>query len=339
MERPFAITDGDGHLRERDEELYPYLVGKYPIDVLRNYYLFPDLDGRRRTGRPGDGHDSDSWQTFLDTAGIAGSVLYPTAGLAFALCRDREWARDLARAYNRFVHDAYLRQNPNLRAVALLPVQDPPAAADELEFATKQLGMVAGLLPAPGLSRPYGDPIFDPLYQRAQALHAPLAVHGASKLGLGFDNFDLDLEMPRNGGFVLAHPFAQMTQFTNMVCQGVFHRFPDLKVAYLEAGCGWVPFLLERTDRRMSRLGKYVATDQVRNSPIYFHAELDEPMALAYVSGIVGEDRLLYASDYPHEPHEEVIEDLETFLGREDVPLPLKQKLLHDNITAFYSLA
>jgi len=42
------IIDGDGHIYERDEDLIPYLRGKYPEDTLRTYYLFPTLDGWRR---------------------------------------------------------------------------------------------------------------------------------------------------------------------------------------------------------------------------------------------------------------------------------------------------
>ncbi len=42
------IIDGDGHIYERDEDIIPYLQGKYPEDTLRTYYLFPTLDGWRR---------------------------------------------------------------------------------------------------------------------------------------------------------------------------------------------------------------------------------------------------------------------------------------------------
>jgi hypothetical protein len=42
------IIDGDGHIYERDEDIIPYLRGKYPEETLRTYYLFPTLDGWRR---------------------------------------------------------------------------------------------------------------------------------------------------------------------------------------------------------------------------------------------------------------------------------------------------
>ncbi len=207
-----GIIDGDGHFFERDELLYPYFDSqKYPIEGLRRYYLFPDLDGWRRgpAGRP-YGDDVQGWHTFMDEAQIAEAVLYPTAGLGFAQARDPEWAADLARAYNDFVYDHYLEQSPRLKAVALIPLQEPKAAAKELRRAVTELGMVGAVLPAPGLSSPCGDRAFDPLYEAANALGTMLAVHGAARRGLGFDFYHTSETRPESaqGGFIVAHPFA-----------------------------------------------------------------------------------------------------------------------------------
>ena len=332
------IIDGDGHLYERDEDIRPYLQGKYPEETLRTYYLFPTLDGWRR-GIPPRGHryDAAGWAQFMDATGISESVLYPTLGLAFAYARDPDWAADLARAYNDYVYDHFLMRNARLKAVALLPVQAPRAAAAELRRAINELGMVGGLLPTPGLTVGYGDTCFDPLYEAAQALGTMLGVHGAARqhgIGVNLDYVGAD------GGqaFVLAHSFGQMSQFTHMIFGRVFERFPRLKVAFLEAGCGWVPYLIERIDRRTERTGRRLATEQVRNHPVYFHAELAERQVLPLALSVVGEDRFLYASDFPHEPDDEIMEVLEAFLVREDVSQSAKQKILCENIEALYTL-
>ena len=333
-----GIIDGDGHFFERDELLYPYFdAQKYPIEGLRRYYLFPDLDGWRRgpAGRP-YGDDVQGWHTFMDAAQIAESVLYPTAGLGFAHARDPEWAADLARAYNDFVYDYYLKQTPRLKAVALIPVQAPHAAAQELRRAVTELGMVGAVLPAPGLSRPYGDRAFDPLYETANALGTMLAVHGASRRDLGFDFYHATETRPESaqGGFIVAHPLAQIVQFVNMTLERVFERFPHMKVAFLEAGCGWVPYFIERIDRRT----KGLASAQVQQYPVYFHAELEEKEVLTTCIKVLGDDRLVYASDYPHEPEDEIIESLQHFLGREDLSLRSKEKILRDNIKVLYGM-
>ena len=123
-----------------------------------------------------------------------------------------------------------------------------------------------------------------------------------------------------------------------MIFGRVFERFPRLKVAFLEAGCGWVPYLIERIDRRTERSGHRLATEQVQNHPVYFHAELAERQVLPLALDVVGEDRLLYASDFSHEPDDEIKEVLEAFLVREDVSPSAKQNILCENIEALYTL-
>src|SRR5262245_37443813 len=332
------IIDGDGHIYERDEDIIPYLQGKYPDETLRTYYLFPTLDGWRR-GLPPRGHayDAAGRSQFMDDTGISEAVLYPTLGLAFAYARDPTWAADLARAYNDYVYDHFLTRNARLKAVALLPVQDPKAAAAELRRAISELGMVGGLLPTPGLNVGYGDTCFDPPYETAQALGTMLGVHGAARqhgIGVNLDYVGAD------GGqaFVLAHSFGQMSQFTHMIFGRVFERFPYLKVAFLEAGCGWVPYLIERIDRRTERSGRHLATEQVQNYPVYFHAELAERQVLPLTFSVVAVRRSTYASDFPHEPDDEIVEVLEAFLARQDLSQSAKQKILCDNIAVLYAL-
>jgi predicted TIM-barrel fold metal-dependent hydrolase len=324
-----GIIDGDGHIRERDEDLYPYFGSKYPLERLRNYYLFPTLDGWRRAGGSKFGWDVEGWHQFMDWAGISSTILYPTVGLGYAFSKEPEWAGDLARAYNDYIYHQYLKQSSRTKAVALIPVQDPAAAARELRRAVAELGMLGGLLPTPGLRRYYGDTAFDPLYREAQALGVMLAVHGAARQGIGLDWND-----DPNQGFILSHAYAQMSQFTNMVCERVFQRFPNLKVAFLEAGCGWLPYLMERIDRKTDGL----ATQQVRDCPVYFHAELEEQASLVCAVSVVGEDRFIYASDYPHEPADAIRHALCSFQARTDVSQRVKERILRDNIKALYGM-
>ena len=68
---------------------------------------------------------------FLNASGVAGSVLYPTMGLAMAHIKDVKWAAVMARCYNDYLYGEYLSQEPE-RLVgrrALLPIQDIAAAA------------------------------------------------------------------------------------------------------------------------------------------------------------------------------------------------------------------
>ena len=329
------VIDADGHIFERDEEINPYLPPEHQDSgSFKNAAFWPSLDGWRRGGLRAGHVDAAAWGKFLDDAEISAAVIYPTAALGFGFCRDPEWAVAVARGYNDFVFDRYLEQDSRLKAVAVLPLQDPQAAATELQRAVGELGMVGGLLPAAGLRIPYGDSAFDPLYHAAEDLQVPLAVHGAPRQGVGIDFID-----DPDAGFVLAHPLPVMVQFTSMIFAGVWDRFPRLKGAFLETGCGWVPYLIERIDRRTEgRRHRKLASEQVRNSPIYFHAELEEEGVLPTALAEVGDDRFLYASDFPHESAATATHALETFLARSDVSQGAKKKILCDNVKQIYGL-
>ncbi len=327
------IIDADGHLFERDEDLHPYLPDETRERAGSSYY-FPTLDGWRRGSFRKGYSDAEGWLKFLDNLEISSTVIYPTAGLGFGFARDPRWAADLARAYNDFTYENFKKVSPRLNAVALLPLQDPEAAARELRRAVEQGGMVGGLLPAVGLRHSFGHPSYDPVYREAEALGVPLAVHGAPRQGLGFDHLD-----DGDQGFALAHPMALMIQFTNMIYERVFERFPRLEVVYLEAGVGWAPYLIERIDRRTARRGRHLASEQVRDHPIYFQAELEERQVLLAAIDAIGADRLIYASDYPHERLDDITEALQNFLRRDDVSQSAKQKILCDNVKALYGMA
>ena len=100
MTKPVLI-DADGHVIERDALLLPYLEPPFRgCEDLLNFPFFPSLDGWHRGARrvaDGKGRQTvyvraTDWLAFLDEAGVALSVLYPTQGLGFGLIKDREWA-------------------------------------------------------------------------------------------------------------------------------------------------------------------------------------------------------------------------------------------------------
>jgi predicted TIM-barrel fold metal-dependent hydrolase len=105
-----------------------------------------------------------------------------------------------------------------------------------------------------------------------------------------------------------SHPMEQMLAFLALVEGGVLERHPDLHVAFLEAGCGWVPYWLFRLDEEHRQLSWEVKKN-VRLLPSeYFRrqcfvsCEAGEPY-LDRIIDFIGEDNLLFGSDYPHMDH------------------------------------
>jgi predicted TIM-barrel fold metal-dependent hydrolase len=128
-----------------------------------------------------------------------------------------------------------------------------------------------------------------------------------------------------------------------MMFDAVPERFPDLTIAYLEAGSGWVPFFLQRMDEEYEKRGHAEATrlrasptEYIRQGSIYFSCEADEPLlpqALAYV----GADRIMYASDFPHWDHS-YPKSVKELAERPDLSEDQKRQVLGANARRFYRL-
>jgi predicted TIM-barrel fold metal-dependent hydrolase len=123
---------------------------------------------------------------------------------------------------------------------------------------------------------------------------------------------------------------------------GVLERHPKLRVGFLEAGCGWLPYWLWRLDEEYENL-HWEVKDNVKMKPseyfrrqCFIEIEPSEPY-LAQIIQYIGSDNLLFGSDYPHVDHKphvvEAAVALQEQLSRETV-----QKLLWDNPVRFYGL-
>src|SRR5688572_30653251 len=160
---PYDVIDADGHVTETWEQIARHLDEPYRRRPLLTPFFPQDGWDRRLIGTKGDwAGDATSWENALDAGGMSTSVLYPTLGLMLPFLRDAEWAVALARAYNTMLYKELTSQSKRLKAVALLPLQDPDGAAVELERAVGELGAVGGMLSADGYFL-LGHKRFDPI--------------------------------------------------------------------------------------------------------------------------------------------------------------------------------
>jgi len=342
-----TVIDADGHVLETDAELEQYFDGPYTGHKRTGTFsIFPSLDGWPRGFVRGLDKvtkvNADTWIQFIEGSRIDSAVLYPTAGLSFGLIQDPDWACVVARMYNNWLYDRYCKVDTRLKGVALLPVHNPQEAASELRRAVKEQGMVAGLLPAVTmLNKGYGHADFHPIYKEAQSLNVPLAVHGAVSRGLGFD-FLQTMSMIHT----LEHPIAQMIQLTSVVLDGVFDLFPNLRMGFLEAGAGWIPYMMDRLDEKyhIDRKRKHFPlskkpSEYFKSGNIYITCETDEK-TLDVVVRELGEDHLMYPTDFPHEREVGVFaKDIPEFWERKDLTERTKRKILSENAKRFYNIA
>ncbi len=335
-----TVLDADGHVTESYEQLAKYLDEPYRRRPLTFPWYAADGWDRRLVDKFHDwAGNAEQWLKALDKGGMEQVVLFPTLGLFMSFLKDREWAVRLCRAYNTLLYEEFIRVSPRLKAVALLPVQDPEVAAKELRRAVSELGHVGGMLAADG-SHVLGDARFTPIYEEAQRLDVMLGIHasGSHLGGAGVDLFPRFIQ-----AHTCSHPFGQMRQLTSIVFEGIPERFPDLRIAFLEAGAGWAPYWMERMDDEYAKRGEVEApalrkkpSDYVRSGKIYFSCEADEwllPQALK----LVGENQIVYASDFPHWDHN-FPGSIDEIRNRGDLTDAQKRKVLADNCRRLYKL-
>ena len=318
----YTVIDADGHVFEPESMWPDYLEPAYrercPRIVRDNRgttrYLIegrltPTPEGRgawvpeglveaalKREG----GIDPQARIKDMDTDGIDIAVLYGTMGLGFCWMEDAAYGAALCRAYNNWLAD-YCKANPKrLKGVASLPLQNLPEALKEARRTVEDLGMIAFQVQTNVMGKNPDHPDYYPLYELAQDLDAAIGFHFGGG-GAGVDRFV--------NNYVLAHAcgfsFDAMLAFATVVCGGILERFPKLRVAFLEAACGWVPYWIARLDEHYEKRPKEMPNIKKRPSEdladgrCFISCDPDEE-ELAHVVEVIGSNKIIYASDYPH---------------------------------------
>jgi uncharacterized protein len=247
--------------------------------------------------------DMDARVEFLDREGIACQFIYPTLGLQWeAHVTDPELAAAHCRAYNTWAIEVCAGHRNRLFPVGHISLRNPREAARELERVAKA-GMRAafvGAMPIEG--RSFGCPGYDPVWEKAQDLDIAVGIH----LVVHRDYTGHDWYTDRRPGFmymsmnVIQDPRMALT---TMVYDGVFERFPRLRVATIEAASGWVVEWIDRLDYRYSYMGH--SSQMKRPASEYFARNIwvaadPTERLLPYMAELAGDDKFFIGSDYPH---------------------------------------
>jgi predicted TIM-barrel fold metal-dependent hydrolase len=300
--RPVITADAQGyeHVTVGGTEILAVPLGT----LARPGSTFDDPAGFRplADAQPG-GRDPVARLADMDAEGIDQAVLYPTLGLYFSVVEDPEAAVSLAVAYDDWLATYCAADPARLFGAALLPLQDPAAAAHELRRAVTQLGFRAGFVrPNPCLGRSLSDLAFDVVWDAAEELGVPIGIHEGSSVivpTLGSDRPFNPLVL-----HAVSHSFEQMLACAQLIAFGVLERHPGLHCIFLESSGGWAPFWLERLDEQAESFGGF-CPDMVLRPSEYFARqcaisfEVGE-RTLPALAPSVGAGRIVWGSDYPH---------------------------------------
>jgi uncharacterized protein len=338
------FVDCDGHVMENTDEIIR-LVGE-PFKTtghMNPRRVLPSLDRfhtpRLEERKPGTFDPTvgpEKWVHFLDKMGLEFSALFPTEGLAFGQVAFAPWAIAYAQAYNNWLSAKYLKYNSRLKGVALIPLQDVPAAVTELRRAVTELGMVGAMLPSNGLNPHLSAKHFWPVYEEAAKLDCALAVHGGCYGDLGFNTYTV---FPATRALGMPVPLAIAA--TGMIVDGVFDEFPDLRIGFLEGGTCWIPMVLDRLHREQEYGGlriKRKPLDYFTSGKIFCSCEGNEK-TLAYAIERVGPAPFMFASDFPHEISlDNCLEEIDEIQVRKDLKDEHKAAILGENARRYYKI-
>ena len=130
----------------------------------------------------------------------------------------------------------------------------------------KELGLVCTVVPPALKTRNLDHPDLDRFYAAAADMGMALGVHGAPGIHLpkiGVDRFTNYIQV-----HCISFPFDQMTAMTALVSGGVFDRHPTLRVAFLEAGVGWLPWFMERLHEHYESRGDWIPDGWAPAGPV-----------------------------------------------------------------------
>ena len=240
----------------------------------------------------------------MDLDGVEAEVLYSEVSAFRYLSEMKEGTSDSVRAFND-VMQWFAEPDPKRLVVSYqVPIHDIDMAVAEVKRVVELGGKSLQLPVFPsefGLAE-YFDERYDPLFALIQETGLPICCH----IGLNTNLDDLNRRdpTPNKGVMVPLTPLMTAEAFGMWIMGGVFEKFPDLKVVYVEPGLTWVAWWLETVEDMVLRSGyEFPAITELPTA--YFHRNvsltfIDEPLAIQRLRDVIGVENMMWSSDFPH---------------------------------------
>ena len=241
---------------------------------------------------------------YLDPYGVECGILSPLNPTGQG-DQNIDFSIAMTHAVNDWQLDVFTRLEPRFKASIVIPYEDGEASAREIELRAGTADF-AQVLFLTRTSEPIGKRRYWPIFEAAAHHGVPVALHvfgysGHPVSGTGWPSYYIE-EMT-------GHSAACQAAVASLVLEGVFERFPELKVVIIEGGFGWLPSLTWRLDRHWQKLGAEVPgcrrppSEYIREHIWITTQPIEEPedtADLIQTMEWIGWDRLLFATDYPH---------------------------------------
>jgi uncharacterized protein len=300
---PFLSERWRQHVSTFGEHIRQGIIGQLPHPRMVAYGM--RVDALPEDGAPAGSDLGLMQRQHLDTNGVEVGMLI-SLGRGGMEERNPDFAQALSHAVNEWQLESWVKKEPRLRAGIVVPQEDPEFAVSEIERRADDPRFVQVIM-SPRANEPIGHRRYWPIYAAAEQAGKPIGLHtagysgGHASTGIGWPNFYIEEHF--------ANATSLQGVMTSLVFEGVFERFPKLKIALIEGGFAWVPAHCWRMDKHWERMREEVPhvkrkpSEYVREHFWYTTQPIEEPEKPEHLTEIIewiGWDRLMFSTDYPH---------------------------------------
>jgi uncharacterized protein len=301
---------------------------------------------------PGNGVRMDAWPPnggppgsdldfmrshHLDANGIEFGILQPLAAGSQTL--DQDLGAAMCTAINEWQLARWIGPEPRLKGSLCVTQEDPDAAIAEMERHAGNRAFVQIAVP-PRTIEPFGRRRYWKLIAAAVEHDLPIGLHSAAygphaNSGTGWLSYYIEEHF--------AFAFSLQTVVASLVMEGVFERFPTLKIVAIEGGFAWVPPLMWRLDKHWHRMRAEVPhvkrppSEYIREHVWYTTQPVEEPERSADILDTIrwiGADRLMFSTDYPHWDYDDP-----NYAFKAPLDEATRKLIFRDNARAVYRLS
>ncbi len=293
----------------------------------------------------------------MDRYGIYAQSLYPNiggfGGGRYMLLEDLELRLLCVRAYNDWLTEWASEAPERFIKNCALPFWDVEASTTELQRCWEMGHRGALFSSHPNAhGQPYlADPHWDPIWAAAEELRMPINFHigsgGTGEFGVNFEGNGRRTNYAISSALIF---MSNANAVVDTIFGGICARFPNLSFVSVESGVGWVPFILEAMDWQWENCGLRVEHPDNLLPSEYFRRQFYacfwfERGTLPAAITAVGEDNILYETDFPHPtsqspgpasagvPAKVYIDQVMA-----DLPETTVRKILHGNAAKLYDV-
>ena len=284
-------------------------------------------------------HDPAARIADMDLEGVDVNLLLPSGWFGTWTTGDPAIELALYRAYHRWMADYCSAYPDRLSGVILVSGRNVRENLAEVERCARESWALSLFCYAP-YGMPLDHPDLEPYWAAAQHHDLSVVLHTFTVMPPyapgGLDTWE-NLWLQRSA----AHPWCGMRNMASLIGAGVLDRYPSLRLGVLEAGHGWLPFWAKRLDEHAQSVARALPplqqrpSDYITSGRFFQTIEMSEGVELTKaVIQLLGEDILMYASDYPH-GESWFPKSVDTVMAW-DLPERQRRKLFWDNALRFY---